>query len=212
MKMIRSQTGGFLLLSLLLIIGALGATHAVRSPNLDRSVTELKEGTVRTVYIDRPHVGAKGYVVGDWKAGQVRVQVWGFPQNEKGYEVFLFEIDVDGYMNKMFIDGDAQKGIRPEPPPFQDVAGLITKWHSLGDLDLKPDGSGVLKYTKGDNLYEQGLNMIFIFGKVTDGRHGGPEDISLLMVECNGPIPGTKGSLGMESALSVWPKEWKRGS
>ena len=45
MKMIRSLTGGFLLLSSLLLIGALGASQAVRSPNLDRSVTELKEGT-----------------------------------------------------------------------------------------------------------------------------------------------------------------------
>ena len=207
---IRKQLGGLLVFVSVLLITAAGATQATRPHTIERSVTELKEGTVRTVYIDRPVVGAKGYVVGDWRKGQVRVEVWGFPQNEKGYEVFLFEIDVAAYMNKMFVDGDAQKGIVADPPPFQEVAGLITKWHSLGDLKLHPNGSGTLKYTKGDNLYEQGLNMIFIFGKVTDGPHGGPEDVGLLMVECNGPIPGTKGSEGMESALTVWSKEWKR--
>ena len=198
------------LLVFLFLIGTGVATHAAQGQSIERSVAELKEGTVRTVYIDRPKVGARGYVVGDWKKGDVRVEVWGFPQNEKGYEVFLFEIDVAAYMNKMFVDGDAQKAIVPEPPPFQDVAGLITKWHSLGDISLNPDGSGTLKYTKGDNLYEKGLNMIFIFGKVTDGQHGGPEDISLLMVECNGPLPGTMGSEGMESALTVFEKKWER--
>ena len=192
----------------LLFLVADGATQ-VMAQTVDRSVAELKEGTVRTVYIDRLKVGAKGYIVGDWQKGEVRVEVWGFPQNEKGYEVFLFEIDVEGYMNAMFVDGDAQKGIVPAPPPFQDVAGLITKWHSLGDLTLEANGAGTLHYKKGDNLYEEGLNMIFIFGKVTEGQHGGPEDVSLLMVECNGPIPGTKGSEGMESALTVWSKEWK---
>lgn len=196
------------LVSLLLIVAG-GATQAASAQSVERSVAELKEGTVRTVYIDKPLVAAKGYVVGDWKKGQVRVEVWGLPQNEKGYEVFLFEIDVAAYMDKMFVEGDAQKGIVPEPPPFQDVAGLITQWHSLGDIKLNADGSGTLHYKKGDNLYEQGLNMIFVFGKVTDGPHGGPEDISLLMLECNGPLPGTKGSEGMESALTVWSKEWK---
>ena len=194
----------------LLLIGAGCATEIVQSYSVERSVSELKEGTVRVVYIDKPTVGAKGYVVGDWKKGQVRVEAWGLPDNAKGYEVFLFEIDVTGYMNKMFIDGDAQKGIVPDPPPFQDVAGLITRWHSLGDLEMNGDGSGSLHYEKGDNLHAKGLNMIFVFGKVTDGQHGGPEDISLLMLECNGPLPGTNGSEGMESALTVWSKKWKR--
>ena len=180
-------------------------------PRLDRSVTELGEGTIRMVYIKKPLVGARGYMVGDWKKGQVRIELTKFPQNKKGYEVFLFEIDVDAYVNKMFIDGDAQRGIVPKVPPFQDVSGLIKKWHSLGTIRVDANGNGTLKYKKADNLYEQGLNMVFIFGKVTDGQHGGPEDISLLMVECNGPIPGTKGSEGMESALTVWSKEWKGG-
>ena len=193
----------------LLLIAAVGATQTASAQIVERSVAELKEGTVRVVYVDKPLVGAKGYVVGDWKKGQVRVEAWGLPQNEKGYEVFLFEIDVAGYMNKMFVEGDAQQGIVPEPPPFQDVAGLITQWHSLGDIELNGDGSGSLHYEKGDNLYEQGLNMIFVFGKVTDGQHGGPEDFSLLMLECNGPLPGTKGSEGMESALTVWSKKRK---
>ncbi|MFQ5742310.1 MAG: hypothetical protein ACE5HV_01845 [Acidobacteriota bacterium] len=201
----------------LLLIGAACApapetseTPDTPAPKIERSVAELKEGTVRTVYIDRPKVGAKGYVVGDWRNGKVRAEVWGFPENEKGYEVFLFEIDVRAYMDKMFIDGDAQIGIVADPPPFHDVAGLITKWHSLGDLEMNADGSGTLEYTEGDNLYEEGLNMIFIFGKVTDGQHGGPEDVSLLMVECNGPLPGTMGSEGMESALTVFSKHWER--
>ncbi|MDA2934894.1 hypothetical protein MYX82_11215 [Acidobacteria bacterium AH-259-D05] len=204
MTKVHYHAGGLLVFLVLMA----GATHAVRAQTLERSVAELKEGTVRTVYVDRPKVGAKGYVVGAWRKGEVRVEVWSFPQNEKGYEVFLFEIDVDAYMSKMFIDGDAQKGIVPNPPPFQEVAGLITKWHSLGDIKVDTKGAGTLNYRKSDNLYEQGLNMIFIFGKVTEGQHGGPEDFSLLMVECNGPIPGTKGSEGMESALTVWSKEW----
>ena len=209
MSMVRSFAVALLTLTLVVGPGVI-ANAAIKYETIERSVAELKEGTVRTVYIDAAKVGAKGYVVGDWKKGEVRVEVWGFPQNEKGYEVFLFDIDVDGYMDKMFIDGDAQKGIVAEVPPFQDVAGLIRQWHSLGDVTMNGDGSGTLHYKTGDNLYEKGLNMIFIFGKVTDGPHGGPEDVGLLMVECNGPIPGTKGSEGMESALTVWAKEQKK--
>jgi hypothetical protein len=209
MKRIRYWVAGFSVVLVLVGVGL--AAAAPKYQTIERSVAELKEGTVRTVYIDKPLVGAKGYVVGDWKAGEVRVEVWGFPANEKGYEVFLFDIDVEGYMDKMFVDGDAQKGIVAEVAPFQDIAGLIAKWHSLGDLEMSADGSGTLEYRKGDNLYEQGLNMIFVFGKVTDGQHGGPEDVSLLMVECNGPLPGTKGSAGMESALTVWSKEQTGG-
>ncbi len=198
----------FVLLVSVLLTGV--GFKAYAQGSYERSVTELKEGTVRTVYIDKPLVGAKGYIVGEWSKGEVRVEVWGFPQNEKGYEIFLFEIDVAAYMTAMFVDGDAQKGIVPSPPPFQDVAGLITKWHSLGDIDVDKNGAGTLNYKKGDNLYDQGLNMIFILGKVTDGKHGGPEDTSLLMVECNGPLPGTKGSEGMESALTVFTKKWTK--
>jgi len=196
-----------LLVSLLVMVTAFSA-YAPGS--IERSVTELGEGTVRKVYIDKPMVGAKGYIVGDWKKGQVRIEVWGFPQNEKGYEAFLFEIDSAEYAKKMFIDGDGQKGIVPKVPPFQDVAGLITKWHSLGDFVVNEKGAGTLKYKKGDDLYEAGLNMVFIFGKVTDGVHGGPEDISLLMAECNGPLPGTKGSEETANIMTVWSKKWEK--
>ena len=171
-----------------------------------RGVSEINEGTVRNVYINKPLVGAKGYVVGDWENGHVRVEVKNFPPSETGYEVFLFEIDVPAYMSKMFVDGDPQKGLVPSPPPFDEVAGLITQWYSLGDLKMDESGNGTLEYRKGDNLYEKGLNMIFVFEKVTPGQHEGPEDTGKLMVECNGPLTGTKGSEGMEKAIKIFPK------
>ncbi|GMQ80575.1 MAG: hypothetical protein BMS9Abin05_0003 [Rhodothermia bacterium] len=169
-----------------------------------RGVSEMNEGTVRKVYVDKPLVGAKGYVVGDWDKGQVRVEVKNFPSSDTGYEVFLFEIDAHAYISKMFVDGDPEKGIVSEPPPFGDVAGLITQWYSLGDIEMNEDGTGTLEYREGDNLYETGLNMMFILEKVTPGRHDGPEDTSKLMVECNGPLTGTKGSEGMEKAIKVF--------
>ncbi|MCH7494009.1 hypothetical protein IIA16_04800, partial [bacterium] len=72
------------------------------APVLRRGVTEISEGTLRTLYIDRPMVGAKGYVVADWTQGEVRVEVKGFPPSDMGYEVFMFEIDIPTYMGKMF--------------------------------------------------------------------------------------------------------------
>ncbi len=172
-----------------------------------RGVSEISEGTIRTVYINKPLVGAKGYVVGDWENGQVRVEVWNFPSSSTGYEAFLFEIDIPKYMARMFVDGNKDKGVVPNPPPFGEVAGLIKQWYSLGDLKMVEKGHGVLEYKKGNNLYKTGLNMIFILEKVTPGQHKGPEDTSKLMVECNGPLAGTKGSRGMEKALTVFSKK-----
>ncbi|MFQ5914425.1 MAG: hypothetical protein ACE5JS_14705 [Nitrospinota bacterium] len=171
-----------------------------------RAVTEIAEGTIRKVYIKKPLVGAKGYVVGDWEKGQVRVETWNFPPSKTGYEVFLFEIDIPAYMGKMFVDGDKDKGLVPNPPPFGEVAGLIKQWYSLGDVKMDSKAHGSLEYRKGDNLYQKGLNMIMVFEKATPGRHAGPEDVSKLMVECNGPLAGTKGSEGMEKALTVFSK------
>lgn len=171
-----------------------------------RGVTEINEGTIRTVYIKKPLVGAKGYVVADWEAGQVRVEVKNFPPSKTGYEVFLFEIPVAAYMAKMFINGDKHRGLVDPVPPFAEVAGLIRQWYSLGDLTLDGKGNGTLVYDGGENLYAKGLNMIMIFEKVTAGRHAGPEDVSKLMVECNGPLAGTRGSEGMEKALTVLPR------
>lgn len=172
-----------------------------------RGVSEISEGTIRKVYIKKPLVGAQGYVVGDWEGGQVRVEVWKFPSSSSGYEAFLFEIDIPKYMSKMFVGGDKDKGLVSNPPPFGDVAGLIKQWHSLGDLKMDGNGHGSLEYSKGDNLYNKGLNMIFIFEKVTPGQHKGPEDVGKLMVECNGPLAGTKGSSGMEKALTIFSKK-----
>ena len=172
-----------------------------------RGVSEISEGTIRKVYIKKPLVGAKGYVVGDWEKGEVRVEVKNFPPSTNGYEVFLFEIDVMKYMAKMFVDGDKSKRLVPNLPPFKEVAGLIKQWQSLGDLNMDANGNGILEYRKGDNLYGKGLNMIFVFEKVTPGQHKGPEDVSKLMVECNGPLAGTKGSKGMEKALTVFSKK-----
>ena len=171
-----------------------------------RGVTEINEGTVRKVYVDSPLVGAKGYVVADWGKGQVRVEAQNFPKSVTGYEAFLFEIDVPAYMSKMFVGGKKKNGLVANPPPFSKVGGLISQWKSIGDLKMDGKGNGRLIYRKGDDLYETGLNMIMIFEKVTPGSHAGPEDFSKLMVECNGPLTGTKGSDGMEAALTVIPK------
>ena len=171
-----------------------------------RGVTELSEGTIRRLYIETPLVGAKGYVVADWEKGEVRLQVQNFPASDTGYEAFLFEIDIPAYMGKMFIDGDKAKGLVAEPPPMGDVAGLIRQWHSLGDVLMDDKGNGVLEYGEGDNLYEKGLNMLFVFEKVSAGQHEGPEDVGKLMVECNGPLARTKGAEGMGKALTIFPE------
>lgn len=191
-------------LAILLISSTTSFGQAPDAPH--RGVSEINEGTIRNVYVDRPLVSAKGYVVGDWDKGQVRVEVKNFPPSDTGYEAFLFEIDAKAYMAKMFVDGNPEAGIVSEPPPFGDVASLITQWYSLGDLEMDDDGTGTLEYRKGDDLYETGLNMIFVLEKVTPGRHDGPEDTSKLMVECNGPLTGTKGSEGMLKAIKVFSK------
>ena len=172
-----------------------------------KAVTEISEGTIRRVYIDKPLIGAKGYVVGDWANGQARVEVMNFPSSKKGYEAFLFEIDVRAYMAKMFVNGDPEKGIVPDPPPFDEVGGLISQWYSLGDLEMNETGSGTLEYKKGDDLVAKGLNMIMVFEKVTEGMHEGPEDISKLMVECNGPLAGFPGAEAMAKAINIFPTE-----
>jgi hypothetical protein len=133
------------------------------------------------------------------------VEVMNFPASDVGYEVFLFEIDIPAYMSAMFVDGDPQRGIVADPPPFGDVAGLISQWYSLGDLEMDEDGTGTLEYRGGDDIYARGLNMIMVFEKVTPGRHEGPEDVSLLMVECNGPLAGAPGSEGMTGAIKIFP-------
>ena len=172
-----------------------------------KGATEISEGTIRKVYIDKPLVGAKGYVVGDWANGQARVEVMNFPSSEMGYEVFLFQIDAPAYMAKMFVDGDPEKGIVPDPPPFDEVGGLISQWYSLGDLEMNEMGSGTLEYKKGNDLAAKGLNMIMVFEKVTEGMHEGPEDISKLMVECNGPVAGFPGAEAMAKAVTIFPKK-----
>ena len=171
-----------------------------------RGVTEINEGTVRTVYIKKPLVGAKGYVVADWVRGEVRIEVQKFPASATGYEAFLFEMDIPGFMNKMFVGGNKARGLVATPPPFGEVAGLIKHWHSLGDLTMDGGGNGSLEVKNGPNLYERGHNMIMVFEKVSPGRHAGPEDVGKLMVECNGPLAGTKGSGGMEAAVTIFPK------
>ncbi len=170
-----------------------------------RGVTEVNEGTVRNVYIDKALSGAKGYVVADWENGEVRVEVMNFPAADMGYEVFLFQIDIPAFMSKMFVGGKKANGLVASPPPMGDVAALISQWKSIGDLEMSGGGAGRLIYDAGDNLYDSGLNMIMIFGKVSDGQHAGPEDFSKLMVECNGPLNGTKGSAEMQEALTVLP-------
>ena len=188
------------------IVGISCATTEEKTPAAKsyRAVSEINEGTVRKTYVDKPLIGTKGYVVGDWKKGEARVEVMNFPLSETGYEAFLFEIDAAAYMSKMFVDGDPGKGIVPEPPPFGDVAGLISQWYSMGDLEMDNNGGGTLEYRDGDDLVAMGLNMIMVFEKVTPGRHDGPEDFSKLMVECNGPLAGIPSADAMAKAIRVF--------
>ena len=167
-------------------------------------VTEINEGTVRKLYVKKPLVGARGYVVADWKRGKVRVEVKNFPPAEVGYEVFLFKINVTAYRKAMFVGGDPQKGLVASPPPFGAVGKMIQGWRSLGDLKMDGNGNGTLKYEKGDNIYATGMNMIMVFKKKTPGPHKGPEDFGGLMVECNGPLDGTIGSSQPVMTLKVF--------
>ncbi len=189
----------------ILAVALATALLPMRALLAQRGVSEINEGTVRRTYVDRPLVGARGYVVGDWEQGQVRVEVVNFPTSETGYEAFLFEIDIPAYMSIMFVDGDPQQGIVSNPPPFDDVAGLISQWYSLGDVAMDEHGNGTLAYREGEGLAARGLNMIMVFEKVTAGRHEGPDDFVRLMVECNGPLTGTPGSEGMARAIKIFP-------
>lgn len=165
--------------------------------------TELSEGTIRTLYIDKPKIGAKGYVVGDWQKGQVRVEVKDFPASKTGFEVFLVQVDVDAMRNALLVDGDPAKGLVADLPSMEQVAGVISQWQSIGDLEMDDKGNGVLEYSKGDDLYAKGLNMLMVFEKVSEGQHDGPEDFSKLIVECNGPLEGTEGTDGRVRAIHV---------
>ena len=193
-----------IIVSLLTVISCTSTDNDMPVAKSTRAVSEVNEGTVRRTYIDKPLIGAKGYVVGDWEKGEARVEVMNFPSSETGYEAFLFEIDAHAYMQKMFVDGNPEKGIVPDPPPFGDVAALIAQWYSLGDLVMDDNGGGTLEYREGVDLVAKGLNMIMIFEKVTPGRHDGPEDVSKLMVECNGPLAGFPGSEAMAKAINVF--------
>ena len=192
------------------VMGPMGWTAALDEDSVQITATEIWEGTVRQVYIDKPLTGARGYSVADFRKGEVRVEVKDFAQDPMGYEVFLFDIDVAAYAKALFNDGDPHKGIVGTPQPFEEVGGLIKKWHSIGSFEVDKNGNGRLEYKGGENLHEMGLNMIMIFGKVTEGKHGGPEDMSKLMVECNGPIVGTKGAEGMTNAVKVYGEPYKR--
>jgi hypothetical protein len=163
-----------------------------------KGTVELWEGTVRQIYIDKPLVGAKGYFVSDLAAGQARAEVWGFPQRDLGYEVFLFEIDVPQYVSLLFKDSNPNLGLNDPAPQFDQIAPLITQWKSLGTIDVDETGHGTLAYDSGEDLYAQGLNMVMVFGKNSEGSHEGPEDLGELMVECNGPIIGAQGIAPME--------------
>ncbi len=189
------------------VIGLLATLfYAASASAHQRGVTEIDEGTVRQVYIDKPLVGAHGYIVADWEKGDVRVHVSNFPASSTGYEVFLFQIDIPAFASKVFVGGMKENGVVPNPPPFGEVAGLISQWGSIGDLSMDGNGAGTLEFKGGGNIAATGLNMIMIFEKVTPGPHAGPEDVSKLMVECNGPLAGMKSTAGMESTITVFAK------
>ena len=191
---------------LIIAMGALLILFGFASTAYSHGVAELKEGTVRKVYVKKPFIGVKGIIVGDWRKGQVRVEVQKFPASDKGYEVFLLNLNLPAFGAAMFVGGDSRKGIVAKPPPFSAVGKLIRSWKSLGDLVMDANGNGKLEYRGGDNLYRAGYNNVMVFEKVTAGPHKGPEDFSKLMVECNGPLPGTKGSQGRDVMVTVFPK------
>ena len=193
-----------IIVSLLTVISCTSTDNDMPVAKSTRAVSEVNEGTVRRTYIDKPLIGAKGYVVGDWEKGEARVEVMNFPSSETGYEAFLFEIDAHAYMQKMFVDGNPEKGIVSDPPPFGDVGALISQWYSLGDLVMDDNGGGTLEYREGVDLVAKGLNMIMIFEKETPGRHDGPENFGKLIVECNGPLAGFPGAEAMAKAINVF--------
>lgn len=182
---------------LIIVIGAFLIFWAAVSTAYSHGVAELNEGTVRKVYVDKPLIGVKGIIVGDWHNGQVRVEVQKFPASDAGYEVFLVNLNIPAFAGAMFVEGNPRNGIVANPPPFSAVGKLVRSWKSLGDLEMDADGNGRLDYRGGDDLFEAGYNNVMIFGKVSAGPHKGPEDFSKLMVECNGPLPGTKESRNM---------------
>ena len=167
-------------------------------------VTELKEGTIKKLYVNKPFVGAKGYVIGHWADGLVRVEVMNFPPSKIGYEVFLFKVNVMAYNYAMFEDRNPLGATVANPPPLNEVAAMFTQWYSIGDIEIDGKGNGTLGYRKGDDLAAKGLNMIMIFEKKTDGRHEVPEDFGRLIVEGNGPLEGSPESMRHEGELKVF--------
>lgn len=157
-------------------------------------VTELNEGPIRKLYVKKPLVGAKGYVVGHWAKGFVRVEVKNFPASETGYEVFLFKVDVWTFNNAIYESGNPPEATVQEPPPFKEVTDLFENWYSLGDLNVDGKGNGTLEYRKGDDLLVKGFNMMMVFEKKTGGRHEVPEDFGGLIVESNGALEASRES------------------
>jgi hypothetical protein len=170
----------------------------------ENGVTELKEGTIKYLYVSNHFVGAKGYVIGNWADGLVRVEVINFPHSNIGYEVFLFKVDVRKFNSAIFEFGNPVRATVADPPPLDEVAAMFTQWYSIGDIEIDVKGNGTLGYRKGDDLAAKGLNMIMIFEKKTDGRHEVPEDFGRLIVEGNGPLEGSPGSMRHHGNLKVF--------
>ena len=167
-------------------------------------VAELNEGKFRKLYVDKPLIGATGIIVGDWHGGQVRVEVHKFPASSTGYEVFLVNLNLPMFGSKMLVGGKPGQAMVANPPPFSEVAKAVRGWKSIGDLEMDGSGNGKLKYTGGENLFEQGFNNVMVFEKVSAGPHEGPEDFSKLIIECNGPLPGTQESAGWDLGIKVF--------
>ena len=104
---------------------------------------------MRQIYINKPPIGTRGYLVSNLKEGQGRVEVWGLPQRALGYEVFLFEIDVRSYVGLLFKESNPNKGLNDPAPPFDQIAPLVKQWYSLGTLEVNETGRGTLVYDKG---------------------------------------------------------------
>lgn len=189
------KISALILVSLLVMVGTVWG-HS-------RGVTELAEGNVRKNYVPTELIGARGYVLGDWRMGQIRVEVFDFPRSEMGFEVFLAKINVDAFRKTLFVGGHPKNGVLDPLPPFKMVSATIKGVKSLGDLTMNGKNQGMLVYQGGENFYAQGYNMMMIFQKVTEGMHDAPEDMGKLVVECNGPLEGTRGSSKTNSFFSV---------
>ncbi|MFQ5796069.1 MAG: hypothetical protein ACE5JP_13615 [Candidatus Bipolaricaulia bacterium] len=161
-----------------------------------KGVTELAEGTLVELFFKESSTGTKGYAIYDFSVGQIRVEVKDLPRAEVGYEAFLVEVDVPTLANAVFVDGDPDKGIRPDfDLTYEQAVGAVVKSvQSIGSFNTDARGNGTLVFNEGRNLHSIGyskFNMLIIFEQNTPGVHEAPE--GRVVLECHGTLEGAPG-------------------